>query len=60
MTGYNDRLLVLQYIVKPPASAKSSFAWHRDSDWCMQDTHDCSGYLSLWCALDDMTPGDTV
>ncbi|KAL3137232.1 hypothetical protein ABBQ32_006782 [Trebouxia sp. C0010 RCD-2024] len=45
-----------QYIVKPPRCPQSGFAWHRDSDWCTPDLvckH--TGYLSLWCALDDMT-----
>lgn len=45
-----------QYIVKPPKCPQSGFAWHRDSDWCTPDLvckH--TRYLSLWCALDDMT-----
>ncbi|KAL3148548.1 hypothetical protein ABBQ38_013984 [Trebouxia sp. C0009 RCD-2024] len=47
-----------QYIVKPPRCPQSGFAWHRDSDWCSPDVVcEHPGYLSLWCALDDMTAG---
>lgn len=46
-----------QYIVKPANCPHSGFAWHRDSDWCSEDMiSNHSSYLSLWCALDDMTP----
>ncbi|DBA66362.1 TPA: hypothetical protein ACH3X2_002350 [Trebouxia sp. C0005] len=47
------RLFNDQYIVKPPGCVTSGFAWHQDSDWCMEEAKDCSQYLSLWCALDD-------
>lgn len=30
----------------------TAFAWHRDSDWCRDDTAH-SPYISIWIALDD-------
>lgn len=56
---YTDFECVLcKYIVKPPNCPQSGFAWHRDSDWCNNDEI-CNriSYISLWCALDDMTSG---
>lgn len=49
------RLFNDQYIVKPPTCVASGFAWHQDSDWCLERANGCSQYLSLWCALDDMS-----
>lgn len=54
----NHTVCCTQYIVKPPRCPQSGFAWHRDSDWCSPDVVcEHPGYLSLWCALDDMTAG---
>ncbi len=50
----------MQYIVKPPACVASGFAWHQDSDWCLEEAKGCSQYLSLWCALDDMSQGESL
>ena len=47
----------MQYIVKPPGSAESGFTWHRDSDWLSDVGNQRVPYISLWCALDDMTEG---
>ncbi|DBA66364.1 TPA: hypothetical protein ACH3X2_002350 [Trebouxia sp. C0005] len=54
------RLFNDQYIVKPPGCVTSGFAWHQDSDWCMEEAKDCSQYLSLWCALDDTSQGENL
>jgi len=50
----------MQYIVKPPGYVASGFAWHQDSDWCLEEAKGCSQYLSLWCALDDMSQGESL
>mmetsp|Transcript_17026 Transcript_17026/g.44188 ORF Transcript_17026/g.44188 Transcript_17026/m.44188 type:complete len:268 (+) Transcript_17026:596-1399(+) len=50
---YND-----QYIVKPARSSLASFRWHRDSDWCRSGQFTYAPYISVWCALDDMTLGN--
>lgn len=34
-----------QYIIKPPQSTRSAFAWHRDSDWLGAERE--SSYISL-------------
>mmetsp|Transcript_36017 Transcript_36017/g.101988 ORF Transcript_36017/g.101988 Transcript_36017/m.101988 type:complete len:265 (-) Transcript_36017:307-1101(-) len=47
---YND-----QYIVKPARSQLSSFQWHRDSDWCCGKDFEYHPYISVWCALENMT-----
>lgn len=61
ITGCQTCLCVLcKYIMKPPKCPQSGFAWHRDSDWCSPDAvgeRTETLYLSLWCALDDMTSG---
>lgn len=44
-----------QYIIKPPRSLLSAFTWHRDSDWCRTGDVHYAPYISVWCALDDMT-----
>ena len=61
-----------QFIVKPSFqrgddtnNISTSFAWHRDSDWCRNDamndsgtiskTHNHHPYISVWIALDDAT-----
>lgn len=38
--------LPLQYILKPPGEPLSSFAWHRDSDWCRSEEVDYAPYIS--------------
>ncbi|KAK9862300.1 hypothetical protein WJX84_011270 [Apatococcus fuscideae] len=45
---YND-----QYIVKPPRSGTSGFAWHFDSQWLPNDV-ELHPYISIWVALDDV------
>ena len=50
--------LDVQYIVKPARCHQSAFDWHKDSDWCLDRSH--SLYVSLWCALDDATPGSDI
>ncbi len=55
-----NKLPVMQYIVKPPGCVASGFAWHQDSDWCLEEAKGCSQYLSLWCALDDMSQGESL
>lgn len=50
--------LDVQYIVKPARCHQSAFNWHKDSDWCPDRSH--SRYVSLWCALDDATPGNDI
>ncbi|KAK9842877.1 hypothetical protein WJX74_003801 [Apatococcus lobatus] len=45
---YND-----QYIVKPPRSHSSGFAWHHDSQW-LPDNAAYYPYISIWVALDDV------
>ena len=45
-----------QYIVKPPLSSDSAFRWHRDSDWCVDDSNvTYVRYCSLWVPLDDVS-----
>jgi hypothetical protein len=46
-----------QYVVKPSRTRLSGFGWHRDRDWCCGPEVDCSPYLSIWIALDDMHAG---
>jgi hypothetical protein len=47
-----------QYIVKPPQSPASAFPWHRDSDWLDDGAVTRHPYISVWCALHDMTEGN--
>lgn len=53
LLGPNSCLFNEQYIVKPPRSGlESSFAWHRDSDWCRDQA--LGSFISIWVALDDV------
>ncbi len=47
-------LLNENFIVKPPRAAGSAFGWHQDSEG-ITDLMADNKYVSLWCALDDMT-----
>ncbi|CAD7701478.1 unnamed protein product [Ostreobium quekettii] len=47
-----------QYIVKPPSSQLTAFKWHRDSDQLCASEVDYQPYISVWCALDNMTEGN--
>lgn len=48
-----DAFLFLELFVVKPASAGMPFGWHQDSGYLMGREHE--PYLTLWCAMDDMT-----
>jgi hypothetical protein len=53
LLGPDSCLFNEQYIVKPSRSgSESAFAWHRDSDWCRDNTF--GSYISVWVALDNV------
>jgi len=59
LLGTRPWLFNEQYIVKPPRSPLSAFAWHRDSDWVRdEDGVEYHPYVSVWCALDDTATGN--
>mmetsp|Transcript_11071 Transcript_11071/g.17603 ORF Transcript_11071/g.17603 Transcript_11071/m.17603 type:complete len:236 (-) Transcript_11071:593-1300(-) len=43
-----------QYIVKPPNSTESTFAWHRDSDRARSE----DAFVSFWIPLTDVSSGN--
>eukprot|EP00698_Gefionella_okellyi_P003906 TRINITY_DN1361_c0_g1_i1.p1 TRINITY_DN1361_c0_g1~~TRINITY_DN1361_c0_g1_i1.p1 ORF type:complete len:195 (+),score=19.94 TRINITY_DN1361_c0_g1_i1:323-907(+) len=57
LLGRSVYLFSEQYIVKPPSTGGSEFAWHKDVEeqLAMCLSLDCCEYLTLWCALDDAT-----
>ncbi len=50
--GANAYLFLELFVVKWPKTGLP-FAWHQDSGYLLSNPH--KPYLSLWCALDDMT-----
>lgn len=48
-----DAYLFLDLFVVKSAHAGTPFAWHQDSGYLMGQAH--RPYITLWCALDDMT-----
>lgn len=49
----DDAFLFLELFVVKPRLTGMSFGWHQDSGYLLGTPH--SPYLTLWCALDDMT-----
>lgn len=49
-----DAYVFLELFVVKPAHTGSAFAWHQDSGYLLGRPH--RPYLSLWCALDNITP----
>lgn len=49
----DDIFLFLELFVIKPRGTGTAFAWHQDSGYLLATPH--RPYVTLWCALDDMT-----
>ncbi|GMH33565.1 hypothetical protein BSKO_01399 [Bryopsis sp. KO-2023] len=58
LLGPSPFLLNDQHIVKQGNSTLSGFGWHKDSDRMTELGAAHRQYISVWCALDDINPGN--